>query len=152
MAEKLVQAMHEAAVPATMVLVEITEGALLENSQTVIENLRILAEHGIRISVDDFGTGYSSLVYLKRLPLTEVKVDKSFVDGLGHDPEDEAIASAVLSLARALQLQTVAEGVETREQLDWLIAHGCDAAQGYLLGRPLDVVAFEDLIAGTQHG
>ncbi len=87
--------------------------------------------------MDDFGTGHSSLRYLKRFPLTEVKIDRAFVDGLGSSPDDEAIVVAVLAMASALNLRTVAEGVETVEQRDRLRALGCHAAQGYLFGRPV---------------
>ncbi len=132
--------------------VEVTEGALLDNSSSVSTNLAALSQAGIRISVDDFGTGYSSLSYLKRLPLSELKIDKSFVDGLTSDKEDEAIATAVLAMARALDLRTVAEGVETRAQLEWLQSMGCDLVQGFLLSRPLDASAFEDLLAARKGG
>jgi two-component system CheB/CheR fusion protein len=152
MADHLVAAMQAAGVPAHLVQVEITEGALLENSETVIGNLNRLHQNGVAISVDDFGTGYSSLIYLKRLPLAELKVDKQFVGGLGSDPEDEAITKAVLGLAQALGLRTVAEGVETAEQLKWLERHGCDGVQGYYLSRPLEVVDFEDLLVRLARG
>jgi two-component system CheB/CheR fusion protein len=144
-------AIHQ--VPAEMLVIEITEGALLENNEGVKQSLAELHAAGLHISIDDFGTGYSSLCYLKRLPLNELKIDKSFVDGLGQDKEDEAIARAVLALAQALELNTVAEGVETDLQLAWLTEHGCNAAQGFLLSRPLEAIAFEDLIArGASHG
>jgi len=129
------------------VQVEITEGALLENSEIVVANLAALAHAAIRVAVDDFGTGYSSLSYLKRLPLSELKIDKSFVDGLGQNREDEAIARAVLALAQALELDTVAEGVETQQQLEWLKQAGCSAAQGYYFARPLEAGAFGKLLA-----
>lgn len=138
------RAMH---VPYELMQVEITEGALLENSSHVLANLDHLHQAGIRVSVDDFGTGYSSLGYLKRLPLHELKVDKRFVDGVGQDKEDEAITLAVLGLARALGLTTVAEGIETERQMEWLTQQGCDIGQGYFLSRPLEAVDFEDLIA-----
>jgi len=144
---RLLEELTENQVPPELLIVEITEGALLENSQNVKDNLAKLHDEGIHVSIDDFGTGYSSLSYLKRLPLSELKIDKSFIDGLGQDKEDEAIARAVLALAQALELKTVAEGVETERQLTWLIQHGCDIAQGYFLSRPLEVVVFEDLIA-----
>ncbi len=146
MAFRLIAALKQAAIPTESIKIEITEGALLENSQTVTDNLSTFARHGIRVSIDDFGTGYSSLYYLKRLPLSELKVDKSFVDGLGDDPEDEAIASAILSLAQSLGLKTVAEGVETERQMAWLYEQGCDSAQGYLLSRPLETHGFESLM------
>jgi len=138
-------ALHD--VPAEMLVIEITEGALLENNEGVKQSLAALHAAGLHISIDDFGTGFSSLSYLKRLPLNELKIDKSFVDGLGQDKEDEAIARAVLALAQALELNTVAEGVETDLQLAWLTEHGCNSAQGFLLSRPLEAVVFEDLVA-----
>jgi two-component system CheB/CheR fusion protein len=152
-AVKLMDELAENQVPPALLIIEITEGALLENSQHVKDNLAVLHHAGLGISIDDFGTGYSSLSYLKRLPLSELKIDKSFVDGLGQDSEDEAIARAVLALAVAMELKTVAEGVETAVQLAWLREHGCDMVQGYLLSRPLEAVVFEDLIARSdRHG
>ncbi|WP_341744471.1 EAL domain-containing protein [Azonexus hydrophilus] len=152
MAESLVLALQDSGVPAGLVQVEITEGALLENSEAVIGNLNQLHHNGVAISVDDFGTGYSSLTYLKRLPLAELKVDKSFVDGLGSDTDDEAIARAVLGLAQALGLRSVAEGVENERQMQWLSSHGCEVVQGYHLSRPLETVDFEDLLARVEGG
>lgn len=143
---KIIEALNSKAIGSDLLQVEITENALLENNGTVLNNLQAINEVGIKISIDDFGTGYSSLSYLKRLPLNALKIDKSFVDGLGSDPEDEAIAYAILNLAKALNLETVAEGVETHQQLDWLKQHDCDQVQGYLLSRPLEVVDFTDLL------
>lgn len=138
--------------PPALIGVEITEDALLESSSAVIDNLAELHEHGIQISVDDFGTGYSSLSYLKRLPISELKIDKSFVDGLGQDSDDEGITMAILSLTSTLNLRSVAEGVETEVQRTWLEKHGCDVLQGYYLSRPMEAVAFEDLLATIAHG
>lgn len=121
----------------------------MDNNANVFDNLKVASENGIAISIDDFGTGYSSLSYLKRLPLSELKIDKSFVNGLGQDKEDEAIALAIISLASALGLKTVAEGVETQAQLAWLEQQGCHMAQGYLLAKPLPLSEFEDLLART---
>ena len=147
---EMVDALKALKVPCDRLLVEVTEGALLDDSHGVAENLQYLHDHGIQVSIDDFGTGYSSLAYLKRLPVSEVKIDKRFVDGLGQDPEDEAITDAILSMARALGLRTVAEGVESSAQLDWLRRHHCDAAQGFLLARPMEVDAYEDLLVGRD--
>ena len=146
MAVRLITSLRKAELPSQLLRVELTEGALLENTGPVTENIATLARHGIRISIDDFGKGYSSLSYLKRLPLSELKVDKSFVDGLGEDSEDEAIAAAILGLAHTLGLETVAEGVETEQQLAWLRKHDCKSAQGYLLSKPLEAHGFEAIV------
>ncbi len=152
-AECFLELLRSHQVPPELLIAEVTEGALLENSPQVNHNLASLHRAGLGISIDDFGTGYSSLGYLKRLPLTELKIDKSFVDGLGQDKEDEAIARAVLGLAQALELKTVAEGVETELQLAWLGKHGCEGVQGFLLSRPLEAAAYQELIArNPSHG
>jgi EAL domain-containing protein (putative c-di-GMP-specific phosphodiesterase class I) len=96
-----------------------------------------LKELGVHLAVDDFGTGYSSLAYLKRFAVDVVKIDRSFVDGLGTDADDTTIVAAVVQLAHALGRRALAEGVETRAQLDELVALGCDLAQGYYFGRPV---------------
>jgi diguanylate cyclase (GGDEF)-like protein/PAS domain S-box-containing protein len=121
--------------PARLCL-EITESVVMDDAHAVIDTLRGLKELGVSIAIDDFGTGYSSLSYLRRFPVDVLKVDQSFVDGLGPDPEDSAIVAAVVNLASTLDLQAVAEGVETADQLDALVRLGCDAAQGYWFARP----------------
>lgn len=126
--------------------VEITEAILMETASVEVANLYRLKDEGFQISIDDFGTGYSSLSYLKELPLSELKIDKSFVDGLGVDGNDEAICKAILSLAKAMELEVVAEGVETESQLKWLVEHDCDFLQGFLLSRPLEADDFEKLL------
>lgn len=145
-AERLQSLLKDNLLSPSSVLVEITEGSLMTKEGEETQSLLLLHEQGIKLSVDDFGTGYSSLSYLKRLPLTELKIDKSFVDGLGSEENDEAIAKAILGMAKALGLRTVAEGVETEEQLAWLQEHGCDQIQGYLLSKPISAEEFGALL------
>jgi EAL domain-containing protein (putative c-di-GMP-specific phosphodiesterase class I) len=115
---------------------ELTETVLLEDVDRHIRALLELRALGVRLAIDDFGTGFSSLTYLKRFPVDIVKIDRSFVAGLGIDPCDTAIVRSVIDLAHALRLVVVAEGVERPDQLDALRALGCDVAQGYLFSRP----------------
>lgn len=129
---------------ASRICLEITESVLMEESS--VEAMQALRDLGVRLSIDDFGTGYSSLGYLKRFPVDSVKVDRSFVDGLGTDGEDSAIVAAVVSLGHALGLSVVAEGVETSGQLQELLALGCDRAQGYWFSGPRDPTEFAGLL------
>jgi diguanylate cyclase (GGDEF)-like protein len=126
---------------------EITETSIMADAEGIGSTLDALRALGVHLAIDDFGTGYSSLAYLRRFPVEILKVDRSFVAGLGQDREDEAIIAMIVSLARTLDLMIVAEGVETAEQLDLLRRLGCDTVQGYYLGRP---VAAE--VAVTEHG
>jgi diguanylate cyclase (GGDEF)-like protein len=116
---------------------EITESALMQVGEEMVERLHQLCRLGFTLALDDFGTGYSSLAYLKRFPLERLKIDRSFVRELPHDPEDCAIATATLSLARNLGMGVVAEGVENAAQRDFLVAAGCEVLQGFLFGRPV---------------
>jgi diguanylate cyclase (GGDEF)-like protein/PAS domain S-box-containing protein len=115
---------------------ELTESVFLGHSEEILHTMRTLGAHGLTFALDDFGTGYSSLSYLKRLPLTEMKIDRSFVAGLPEDPHDAAIVETILTLARSLGLGIIAEGVETDSQLKFLRDLGCDRYQGFLFGRP----------------
>jgi len=116
---------------------EVTENQIMKNPEKSIKMLKKLNDLGISIAVDDFGTGYSSLTYLKRLPITKLKIDKSFVDDLPYDPEDIAITKTIISLCESLNLKVIAEGVETKEQKEFLVENGCKFIQGYLYSRPL---------------
>ena len=129
-------ALCEAGLPPSRLWLEITESVLMDEAEATIETLKALRALGVHLSIDDFGTGYSSLSYLKRFPVDVLKIDRSFVDGLGADPEDEAIVTAVVRLAHALDLQVVAEGVETAAQLAELRRLGCNAVQGYYFAHP----------------
>ena len=116
---------------------EITETTAMKDVEASLAILNDLTAMGVHIAIDDFGTGYSSLLYLKRMPATELKIDRAFVRELEQNPEDAAIVSSIVALGRSLQLQVVAEGVETKEQQDYLSGLGCDQLQGYHLGRPM---------------
>ncbi len=127
--------------------VEITEGIAMEDTAATLATLNALRGHGVRIALDDFGTGYSSLSYLKRMPLSNLKVDRSFVSGLPHDGESQAIVRAVLAMAGSLGLNVTAEGVETLEQAQALHSMGCGALQGYLFSRPVPAARIPALLA-----
>jgi len=124
----------------------LTEGSLISVDAAVRTTLMALREQGIHISVDDFGTGYSSLSYLKHLPLDHLKIDRTFIIDVTRNRADAAIVRAVIAMAGGLDLQVIAEGVETEEQLAFLRRHGCESAQGFLFSEPLAADAFEKLL------
>ncbi|MDP2022274.1 MAG: EAL domain-containing protein [Hydrogenophaga sp.] len=134
--------LNETGAPADRLVFEVTEGLFIQNWEETRQRMIELVNMGIRFSIDDFGTGYSSLAYLKKLPLYELKIDKSFVQDTPDDPSDTAIVRSILSMAKHLNLRVVAEGVETRAQADFLIANQCDCLQGYLLSRPQPLAAW----------
>jgi len=128
--------LEETGAPATRLVIEVTEGLLVENWEDVALRMTELAATGVRFSIDDFGTGYSSLAYLKKLPLHEIKIDKSFVQNTPEDANDQAIVRSIMAVAQAFRLQVVAEGVETQAQADFLASLDCRFLQGYLFARP----------------
>jgi len=125
---------------------EITETAIMEVSDDIVLQLLRLRALGISISIDDFGTGYSSLSYLKNLPVDKIKIDRSFVMDIVSDPGDAAIVEAIISIAHALHLCVIAEGVESKGQLDFLIDRECTEFQGYYFSKPLTSEHFADLL------
>jgi diguanylate cyclase (GGDEF)-like protein len=138
-----------AGVPASLIEIEITESILVKDSLTVQNTLQKLRQLGCRIALDDFGTGYSSLAYITQFPPDRIKIDRAFVNHVHSSPSDAAIANAILSLARSLNLVVTAEGVERIEQLEWLRARGCDEVQGYLLSKPLPAGVLEARFLGA---
>lgn len=130
------EALKSSGLPPAYLELEITETQVIHDIDQVIGTLKDLREMGVSLSVDDFGTGYSSLVYLKKLPVNTVKIDRSFVADVPGDPDDETLIEAIIGMSHSLRLSVVAEGVETQEQLDYLKGLGCDEIQGYLLARP----------------
>lgn len=129
---------------------ELTEGVAMHDPQGAIAVMNNLHERGIRMSIDDFGTGYSSLSYLKKFKVYKLKIDQSFVRDISTDVEDKAIVSAIISMARSLGLQTIAEGVETIEQLGYLRDQGCDEVQGYLYSKPITADQFEQFLKNNS--
>ncbi|MDB5985746.1 MAG: hypothetical protein JWR16_799 [Nevskia sp.] len=126
--------------------IELTESGLMQNPEAVIGTLRQLQAQGVVLAMDDFGTGYSSLSNLKRFPIDVIKIDQSFIQDLTVDRDAASIALAIIAMARSLKLKTIGEGVETREQLDFLITHGCDAIQGHYFSRSLPAAAMSELL------
>ncbi|MDD2700235.1 MAG: EAL domain-containing protein [Sideroxydans sp.] len=136
--ETVSQALQQSGLPAESLELELTESILLQDVELAIKTLHALKELGVRLSIDDFGTGYSSLSYLKRLAVDKLKIDQSFVRDLNRSADSDAIVRAIIQLGHALQLELIAEGVETAEQLTFLRAHGCDMVQGYYFSKPVE--------------
>jgi EAL domain-containing protein (putative c-di-GMP-specific phosphodiesterase class I) len=135
--ETVRRALQESGLAGNLLVLELTESVIMENVHETSDVLHALKDIGIEVSVDDFGTGYSSLTYLKRFPLDELKIDRSFVKGVPEDADDAAIVTAIIGMAHSLGLKVVAEGVETQEQLTFLKQRGCDEYQGYLCSKPV---------------
>ena len=147
--EQVGSALREAGLAPTSLKLEITEGAIMRDVEATIKTLWRLKDLGVQIAIDDFGTGYSSLAYLKRLPLDILKIDRSFIDGIGHDPEDTAIVRAIISMAKSLRLSVTGEGIETAEQAALLRGWECEQGQGYFFGRPLDTAALTEFLSAA---
>ncbi|MFC1603061.1 EAL domain-containing protein [Pseudomonadota bacterium] len=142
--------LEENQMPGKMLELEITENALVQDIDHVVEKLRQLAEHGIQVAVDDFGTGYSSLCYLQSLPLNTLKMDRSFINTIQSTEDQHSIITAIVSMAKDMELSVIAEGVETETQLEYLRSIGCPQAQGYLLSYPLSADHTLELLS-TAH-
>jgi EAL domain-containing protein (putative c-di-GMP-specific phosphodiesterase class I) len=125
---------------------ELTESVIMENSQVYLNYMLELKKLGVSLVIDDFGTGYSSLSYLKRFPVDKIKIDQSFISGLPNDSDDAAIVRAILAMAKQLNLEVVAEGIETNEQLSFLRKHSCNIGQGFLFSRAIPPEEFLKLL------
>jgi EAL domain-containing protein (putative c-di-GMP-specific phosphodiesterase class I) len=132
--------------------IELTESLVLDNSADTIAKMQMLQALGVGFSMDDFGTGYSSLASLKRLPLDQLKIDQSFVSDITDDANDAIIVKTIIGMANSLELSVIAEGVETEAQLTLLKQYHCQAFQGYLFGKPVPLVEFEELLSGRKQG
>jgi EAL domain-containing protein (putative c-di-GMP-specific phosphodiesterase class I) len=142
--EKVRNTLTEFSIDPTMIEFEITETAIMNDLDLAIEVMQSLVNLGSQLSIDDFGTGYSSFGYLRRLPITEIKIDRSFVAEIVESTEDRAILRAMIDLGHSLDLVVLSEGVETQEQYDLLRSIKCDHAQGFLMCRPIEPEAFAD--------
>ena len=146
--EKFMQCLRQHVPDGHGIEIEITESTLMRDIDGAIGKLRKLADMGIEISIDDFGTGYSSLSYLKKLPINTIKIDRSFIHDLnGHMNNGSTIVAGIAAMAKGLNLKVVAEGVETKEQLEYLKSLGCDIYQGFLYSRAVNAEAATEILA-----
>jgi EAL domain-containing protein (putative c-di-GMP-specific phosphodiesterase class I) len=146
----VVSALAKSGLDAPRLELEITEGALMEDTEAVVTTLRQIKALGVKISMDDFGTGYSSLSYLQKFPFDKIKIDQSFVRSIETNSDSAAIVRAVTALGQSLGMVTIAEGVETEEQLARIAGYGCQQVQGFLTGRPLTPEAARTLVIFTE--
>ena len=144
------RALSEHGVAPGMLALEVTESALMNDTERAVATLRSLRALGVHIAIDDFGTGYSSLAYLKRFPLDVLKIDIAFIREVTHKPEDAALVDAIIAMAHSMHLEVVAEGVETEAQLSYLARRGCDQIQGYYFSRPLPAAQFEQMVCDDK--
>jgi diguanylate cyclase (GGDEF)-like protein/PAS domain S-box-containing protein len=142
----IAQALTESGLPAHLLELELTESIILRHAEPAIILLKALKAMGVSLAIDDFGTGYSSLSYLHRLPVDTLKIDQSFVQGLSHSRESKAIVRAIVAMGHSLEMRVVAEGVETDEQMSFLVGEGCDEVQGYLFSKPLSADQMTDFM------
>ena len=148
--EQVMSVVQRAGAKPQRLKLELTEGLLVGNMDDIIGKMKSLKASGISFSLDDFGTGYSSRAYLSRLPLDQLKIDKSFVNHVATNPDDAAIAKTIIALARSLRMGVIAKGVETDAQREFLASAGCHACQGYFFSRPLPLEDFEAFVRGIS--
>ncbi|CAI8841041.1 diguanylate cyclase [Pseudomonas sp. IT-P2] len=150
--EGIEQVLAQTGLDPRLLELEITEGVLMQNVDATMNALGRLKALGVRLAIDDFGTGYSSLSYLRRFPIDVLKIDQSFIRGLSHDSGDAALVGAIISLGKSLNLNVIAEGVETAQQLEFLRAHHCEEGQGFYFSKALPAEAFARLLESAQPG
>jgi EAL domain-containing protein (putative c-di-GMP-specific phosphodiesterase class I) len=144
--ETIEQVLETTGLPPECLKLEVTESSIMEDPEQAIAKMKTLRAKGIHFSIDDFGTGYSSLSYLKRFPIDTLKIDQSFVMDATTNKDDQEIIKTIISMAQNLNLEIIAEGVETREQQTFLIRHGCHMMQGYYFGHPMPADKFEEFL------
>jgi EAL domain-containing protein (putative c-di-GMP-specific phosphodiesterase class I) len=149
--DKIVGILNETGLEARYLDLEITESLIMSQADSTVVLLERLHQLGVGVSIDDFGTGYSSLAYLKRFPVQSIKIDQSFVRDVTTDADDAAIVTAVVAMAKSLKLKVIAEGVEKKEQLDFLTTLQCDEYQGYYFGRPVPAGSFITCLQQHRH-
>ncbi|MET0093814.1 MAG: EAL domain-containing protein, partial [Sedimenticola sp.] len=147
--EAVERALEDSGLPSELLELEITESLLVQDAPETLDMLDALRRKGVKMALDDFGTGYSSLSYLKRFPMDVLKIDRSFVRDIGIDPSDEALVEAIVAMAHALELELVAEGVETAEQMHFLRLRDIDLIQGYYYSPPVSSDRFREMISAT---
>ena len=146
LAAKVSGLVREAGLDPSLLEIEITESVAMHDFQRTLHILQGLRAEGMRVAIDDFGTGYSSLAYLKRFPIQTLKIDRAFIKDMLDNPQDQAIVNAIIVMAHAMHMEVLAEGVERPEQLEYLLAKGCDRAQGYHFGKPVPAEEFRTLL------
>jgi EAL domain-containing protein (putative c-di-GMP-specific phosphodiesterase class I) len=148
-AEEWLKELEQNGLHASSLVVEITEGVLLDDDGNVKDRLLASRDAGIQVAIDDFGTGYSSLAYLRKFDIDYLKIDQTFINNLGSHSDDMALCEAIIVMAHKLGLKVIAEGVETVQQRDLLIQAGCDYAQGFLFSKPLPADELDKLLGGS---
>jgi diguanylate cyclase (GGDEF)-like protein/PAS domain S-box-containing protein len=148
--EMVVSILRESGLPPACLKLEVTESSVIQNPELCISKMKMLRAHGVTFSIDDFGTGYSSLSYLKRFPIDTLKIDRSFISDAMSSKGDQEIVKTIIAMARNLNIDAVAEGVETQEQKDFLASYGCNSMQGFFFAHPVPVETFKDLLQHQQ--
>jgi EAL domain-containing protein (putative c-di-GMP-specific phosphodiesterase class I) len=146
--QEVAEVLQHSKLPPENLILEITESILVQDTSSAVRKLQALKTLGVQLALDDFGTGYSSLSYLRRFPIDVLKIDKTFIDGVGTHSEDSALTRAIVQIGETLNLKTVAEGVEREQQMMELQSLGCEEGQGYFFARPVDAETIDELLAG----